>query len=269
MKYQYGFIGAGNMASALASGLVKGISADGVAIADVNTEKVLELTRRLGAHLASNEEIAANSRYLVLAVKPQVLPQVLPDLAGSVSSDAVIVTMAAGTKMENVCGLLEKTYPVIRIMPNTPCSIGQGTILVARNEQVTDEQLQTFLKDFSACGVLLTLDKEEQIDSGSVISGCGPAYIYMYIDALAKAGEALGLDYETAATLAKATCRGAAALSEESPASLEELRVAVCSPGGSTIEGVRKLWDSDLDGVVKDALNAAYRRTKELSGESE
>ena len=128
-----------------------------------------------------------------------------------------------------------------------------------------DAAFEAFLDDFSEAGVLVPLEKEELIDVGMTISGCGPAYVYMYIDAMAKAGEKLGLDYETAATLAKATCRGSALLSELSDRSLEDLRIAVCSPGGTTIEGVESLWASDLDGVVEKALKAAYDRSVELA----
>ncbi len=267
--FKYGFIGAGNMAKALASGLVQKVSPDTVALSDPTPAKLKALTDTLSAHASTNETIAKSSNYVVLAVKPQVLPTVLPELQGPLSENdgPVLVTMAAGTKMATICNLLETEYPVIRIMPNTPCSIGAGVILVTRNSLVTDEQFHTFIYDFSACGKVVPVEEEKLIDSGSVISGCGPAYIYMYIEALAKAGEALGLPAETAAELAKATCRGSALLAEQSASSLEDLRIAVCSPGGSTIEGVKSLQNSDLNGVVKTALDAAYQRTLELAGD--
>lgn len=265
--FKYGFIGAGNMASALASGLVRNVPSNSVGMSDPTAVKLKVLTDKLSTVASTNEELAKSSNYVCLAVKPQVLPAVLPTLRGPLAENdnPVLVTMAAGTKTETICKLLGKEYPVIRIMPNTPCSIGAGVILVTGNHLVTEEQLHTFIYDFSACGKLVQVEKEEWIDSGSVISGCGPAYIYMYIEAMAKAGEALGLPYDTAAELAKATCRGAAMLSEQSPASLEDLRIAVCSPGGSTIEGVKSLQESDLNGTVEKALTAAYDRTLELA----
>ncbi|MBQ8469161.1 MAG: pyrroline-5-carboxylate reductase, partial [Clostridia bacterium] len=181
------------------------------------------------------------------------------------NEDLTIVTMAAGTKMETVLELAGGEYPVIRIMPNTPVSVGAGVLLIVRNDKVSDEVFEAFLEDFEAAGALVPLEQEALIDVGMTISGCGPAYVYMYIDAMAKAGEKLGLDYETAATLAKATTRGSALLSEVSDKSLEDLRIAVCSPGGTTIEGVKSLWESDLDEVVEKALTAAYDRSVELS----
>ena len=267
--YKYGFIGAGNMTSALAAGLVKKIPATDVVISNRTAVKAETLSERLGCVASTNEEVAKSSSYVVLGVKPQMLEEVLTPLQGTLKENGnpVLVTMAAGTKMATICQYAGGEYPVIRIMPNTPCSVGAGVILVVKNDLVTDAQLAEFVADFAEAGVIRVLNEESLIDAGSVISGCGPAYIYMYIDAMAKAGVKLGLDYDTAAALAKATARGAALLSECSDASLEDLRIAVCSPGGSTIEGVKSFWESDLDGVVDKALTCAFCRTKELAGE--
>lgn len=263
----YGFIGAGNMGSALVSALVGKRNGKNVLVSDPDAQKLETLKAQKGIVPSDNESIAKTADYVVLAVKPQVLPAVLPPLkeAFAANDHMTIVTMAAGTPMQTVLDLVGGEYPVIRIMPNTPVSVGAGVLLIVRNDKVTDEAFEAFLDDFSEAGVLVPLEKEELIDVGMTISGCGPAYVYMYIDAMAKAGEKLGLDYETAATLAKATCRGSALLSELSDRSLEDLRIAVCSPGGTTIEGVESLWASDLDGVVEKALKAAYDRSVELA----
>lgn len=268
--YQYGFIGAGNMTTALASGLVQKIAPKDVVISNRTAVKAETLSERLGCDYGTNEIVAKSSNYVVLGVKPQLLEEVLTPLQDVLKENGtpVLVTMAAGTKMSTICDYAGGEYPVIRIMPNTPCSVGAGVILVAHNDLVTEEQLNAFLDDFAACGMLCPLEEESLIDAGSVISGCGPAYIYMYMDAMAKAGVKLGLDYDTAAALAKATARGAALLSETSEESLESLRVAVCSPGGSTIEGVKSFWESDLDQVVDKALTCAFNRTKELAGDA-
>lgn len=263
----YGFIGAGNMGSALVSALVERRDPATVLVSDPSAGKLDALKAAKGIVPSDNETIAGNADFVVLAVKPQVLPTVLPPLKEAFASNEgmTIVTMAAGTKMETVLELAGGEYPVIRIMPNTPVSVGAGVLLIVRNDKVSDEAFAAFQEDFAAAGALVPLEKEELIDVGMTISGCGPAYVYMYIDAMAKAGEKLGLDYETAATLAKATARGSALLSEVSDKSLEDLRIAVCSPGGTTIEGVESLWESDLDGVVEKALQAAFDRSVELS----
>lgn len=263
----YGFIGAGNMGSALVSALVKKQEATNILVSNRSPEKVVALQKSTGIVPSDNETIARTAQYVVLAVKPQVLPIALPPLKNAFAEnpDLTLVTMAAGTTMETLLELAGGDYPVIRIMPNMPVSVGAGVLLIVRNDKVSDEVFDGFLEDFSEAGELVTLEKEELINVGMTISGCGPAYVYMYIDAMAKAGEKLGLDYETAATLAKATTRGSALLSEVSNKSLEDLRIAVCSPGGTTIEGVKSLWESDLDDVVEKALQAAYDRSVELA----
>ena len=255
------------MGSALVSALVERRDPKTVLVSDPGEEKLNALKESKGIVPSENETIAATADFVVLAVKPQVLPAVMPPLKDDFASneDLTIVTMAAGTKMETVLELAGGEYPVIRIMPNTPVSVGAGVLLIVRNDKVSDEVFEAFLEDFEAAGALVPLEQEALIDVGMTISGCGPAYVYMYIDAMAKAGEKLGLDYETAATLAKATTRGSALLSEVSDKSLEDLRIAVCSPGGTTIEGVKSLWESDLDEVVERALKAAYDRSVELS----
>lgn len=270
--YKYGFIGAGNMGSALVTALSKSVAPEAIAINDKCEDKVKTLTSDLGVKSDTVENIVNFSNYVVLAVKPQMLPDLLSDqkLRDSLEKNphAVLVTMAAGTKISTICDLLGKPYPVIRIMPNTPVAVGAGVILTVANEAVTPEEWNTFCEDFSASGLIQRMEKEEFIDVGSVISGCGPAYMYMYMDAMAKAGEALGLDYDTAAALAKATARGSAMLAENATDSLTELRIKVCSPGGSTIEGVKSLQEDDLEKIVSKALGEAYRRTKELAGEA-
>ena len=266
MSMTYGFIGAGNMGSALIRALVKHEAPANVAVSDPSEERVAALCDSLGVKKSDNETIASTADYVVLAIKPQVLPDVLPQLRDEFGSNdgMTIVTMAAGTSMETVQELAGGHLPMIRIMPNTPVSIGNGVVLVVRNELVPDIVFEQFCQDFAAAGILVPLEREELIDAGMSISGCGPAYVYMYIDAMAKAGEKLGLPRETAEVLAKATCRGSALLSEQSDQSLEDLRIAVCSPGGTTIEGVKSLWESDLDGIVEKALQAAYDRSLEL-----
>lgn len=266
MKYQYGFIGTGNMGAALAAAVCRKVPASAVAVSNRSPEKAKALAEKLGCVFTTNEDIAQNSDCIVLGVKPQMLEGVLDSIKYSLDEcgKQLLVTMAAGVTMETLSGMAGGSHPIIRIMPNTPVAIGAGVILAAKNDFVPEAQFEAFMEDFSEAGTLKALD-EDLIDAGSVVSGCGPAYVYMYIDALAKAGEKLGLSYEMAADLAKATVKGSADLSEVSPNTLEELRVAVCSPGGSTIEGVRSFQASDLNDIVEDALTAAFNRTKELA----
>lgn len=268
MSYEYGFLGAGNMGSALSSGVVKTVDPKAVAIYDLSSEKAQELSEKIGIVAAESEDIARHSSYVVLAVKPQVLENCLAPLQQALKEnpDLVIVTMAAGTKISTVAKYAGQEFPIIRIMPNTPAAVGAGTILVTRNDKVTDERFNRFIQDFSGAGIIVPIT-EEKLEAAAVISGCGPAFVYMFMEAMAKAGEKLGIDAETSAKLAESTTRGSALLSELSDEDLETLRIRVCSPGGTTIEGVNSLFDSDLYGIVEKALQASYDRTLELLGE--
>ena len=265
--YRYGFIGAGNMGSALARALSPETN---VGMSNRTPDKVKALTDELGFKMTTNEDIAENSENILLAVKPQTLPELCRSIEASLKRNSeknkrqpVIITMAAGVKIDTLCGMLGEKYPVIRIMPNTPVKIGKGVILAAKNDLVSENDFDSFISDFKNAGSIYGLE-ENMIDAGSVISGCGPAYIYMYIEALAKAGEKLGLSYELSAKLAMETTIGSGTLALKSDDSLEALRTAVCSKGGSTIEGVKKLQENNLDNMVYEALNAAFERTKEL-----
>lgn len=272
MRYKYGFIGTGNMGCALARAAVKKCSQNELALANRTSVKAKTLSDEIGGTVLDNVTLCEESKFILLCVKPQMLENLMPTLKSALlknfndsAEKPILVTPAAGVAMDTLLSLTGiDEWPVIRIMPNTPVSVGDGVILATKNDFVADDDFTTFVSDFSAAGSIEILP-ENLIDAGSVISGCGPAYIYMYIDALAKAGESLGLSREIAESLAKATTRGSAALSITSDESLETLRTRVCSPGGSTIEGVKSLLKSDLDGVVERALNAAFNRTKELA----
>lgn len=268
MPYEYGFIGTGNMGSALSSGVVKTVDPKKVAAFDPSKEKAQALADKIGIALTNSEDIARNSSYVVLAVKPQVLEECLAPLQIALreNPNLVIVTMAAGTKISTVDKYAGGNFPIIRIMPNTPAAVGAGTILVTRNDKVPDERFDKFISDFSGAGMIVPIT-EEKLEAAAVISGCGPAFVYMFMEAMAKAGEKLGIDAKTSAKLAESTTRGSALLSELSDEDLETLRIRVCSPGGTTIEGVNSLFDSDFYGIVEKALQASYNRTLELLGE--
>ena len=266
MKYRYGIIGTGNMGVALARALAKKVPAERKILSNRTPEKAQKLADELGAACGSNRDAAAMAQCILLAVKPQVMPAVLADLQPILAEreDVLLVTMAAGKTMKSVCTMAGRQCPVIRIMPNTPAEIGRGVILTARNSLVDDEAFSIFHEDLADAGTLVDLE-EEQIDAASVISGCGPAYIFMFINAMKKAGISLGLPEQMAQTLAEATAAGSALLSIKSGEELDVLTDNVCSPGGSTIEGVKSFRKDDLDAVTQRALKAAYDRTLELS----
>lgn len=266
IKYTFGFIGAGNMGSALASALSEKINAAEIAITDKDAEKASELARSIGAVYADTEEIMTSCKYVFIAIKPQTLPEFFDEVREILEKREdrlVLVTMAAGTSIEKLLSLAGKELPVIRIMPNTPVRVGKGMILYTANDAVEDSEREFFVSSLEKAGTLYPIS-ENSLDSDSIITGCGPAYSFMFIDAMAKAAEALGTPASAARLFAIQTVLGAAELALSSDRSLTELRDAVCSKGGTTIEGVKVLEKNALADTVESAARASYARTLEL-----
>lgn len=263
----FGFIGVGNMGGALAKAVCKKWNISDIMIADHNQEKAEAFVKETGAVLSDNESIAASCKYIFLGVKPQVLPKLLtelrPVLKKRAHGDFILVTMAAGISIATIEYTLDYALPIIRIMPNTPVSVGEGMILYTSNEFVTERDFEVFTDALSLAGKFAKV-KEKRIDAASVISGCGPAFMYMFLEAMTEAGYNLGLEREDARLYAEQTMLGAAKLAMSSEETLEDLRIKVCSPGGSTIEGVKAFEANGLSETVEKALTASFIRTKEL-----
>lgn len=263
---EFGFIGVGNMGGALASAVCKKVGGENVRVSDYSAEKAEAFAKNFGCRAVDNEEIASHAKFIFLGVKPQVLPSVAESLRGALAERKepfVLVTMAAGISIASLEAMLDMRAHVIRIMPNTPVAVGEGMILYTANDAVSEEDIREFVGALSLAGKTDYI-KEEDIDAASVISGCGPAFMYMFLEAMQETGIRLGLDGENARLYAEQTMRGAATLALASEESLETLRIRVCSPGGSTIEGVKKFQALGLSDTVSEALNASYRRTLEL-----
>ena len=258
-----GFIGCGNMGGALAKAAAKS-DAD-LWLADGLAEKAEALAAELGGHAADNDALAAGCDWLFLGVKPQVMPQMLGALAPVLNKRLdrfVLVTMAAGLTVARIRELCGKEHPVIRIMPNTPASVGKGMILYTA-EGTTDEEEAEFLRFMAAAGRFDRIP-EALIDAGSAVSGCGPAFACQFVEALADGGVACGLPRDKALLYAAQMLAGTAELILETGEHPGVLKDAVCSPGGSTIQGVRRLEQGSFRADVTDAVVAAYERTKEL-----
>ena len=264
-QYSFGFIGCGNMGGALAAAAAQGNPEGAFAVCDAMPEKAEALAARFdNVCVAPMEELARSSRYVFIGVKPQMLEALFASLAPMLPDDATLVSMAAGTSIEKIETLAGKPLPVIRIMPNIPVSVGKGVILHAHNEGVTQDSLRFFTQAMSGAGLLDAIP-EDKIDAASTISGCGPAFAYLFIAALADGGVACGLPRDKAQTYAAAMLAGAAEhalLSGSHPGALKD---AVCSPGGTTIAGVRALEEHGFRAAVMDAVIAAYEKTLKLS----
>lgn len=249
------------MARALGRGLAVGAN---LMIFDINGEVAERTANEVGGEVKAKEDIARECSYIFLAVKPNALCPALDGIRDILKErdDCVLVSMLAGVSIENVEVALGFSMPIIRIMPNTPVAVGRGIILWCPSETVKEEFQADFAEMMKSAGLVRRMD-EGMIDAGTAISGCSPAFTYMFEKALAKAGVAVGLDKECAEELSKATVEGASMLSILDSRSLEELTAAVCSPGGSTIEGVKVLTDT-LEELVGKAVRASYEKTKKL-----
>lgn len=261
-----GFIGAGNMGGAIAVAAAKSSAGAEIYIADYCREKAESLAQEIGAAAADNDLVVAECDVVFLGVKPQVLGAVIDGLKSALSrkkGSTVFVSMAAGVTMEKIRKGLGKDAKVIRIMPNTPVSVGAGMVLYDCGENVTAEEESMFLQIMEKAGKLDKLP-EKLIDAGSAVSGCGPAFVYLFAEALADGGVACGLPRDKARQYAAQMIYGAADLLRQSEKCPGELKDAVCSPGGSTICGVLALEENGFRGAVMDAVMSAYERTKEL-----
>ena len=264
MEMTVGFIGTGNMGGALAKAAAKAVPASHIYLHDSFAEKADALARELGCQAGTMTD-AAKCSYVFLGVKPQMMESMFSQLAPVLAqqSNVVLVSMAAGVSIARIQQLAGNDYPVIRIMPNMPVSVGEGMILYDVSSNVTDGQLDGFLKCMAHAGKLDRLP-ENLIDAGTSVSGCGPAFAFLFVEALTQGGMECGLSEEQARLYAKQTLLGAAQLSLQSSSHPSELRQAVCSPGGSTIEGIYALQNGKFPETVIEAVKASYRRNQEL-----
>ena len=261
----FGFIGIGNMGGAIAAAAAKAIDPAQILISDPQREKMEQFRQTYGANPSDNQTIAREAKFVVLGVKPQYMDSVLRELKPilEVRTDCVLVTMAAGLTMNSISCMVGGGYPVIRIMPNTPARIGQGVILYDYNDRVLREDVDTFLKAMAPAGLIDHLP-EKLIDAGSAVSGCGPAFVSLFIEALADGGVACGLPRDRALEYAAQTVMGTAMLMLQTHSHPGQMKDAVCSPGGTTIQGVRMLERGGFRGDVMEAVIAAYEKNKEF-----
>lgn len=266
MKYTFGFIGTGNMGGALATAAAKDLSPSQMILANRNISVAQALSQKLGCTVGDNETTARESRFLFLGVKPHLMGDMLaslrPTLAGR-DTPPVLVSMAAGLTIGQIQAMAGRNCPVIRIMPNTPVSIGAGVILYDTSPEVSQEDLTEFTQAMAGAGRLCPLE-ESLMDAGSAVSGCGPAFAYLFIDALADGGVACGLSRKDSLDFAAQTVLGAAQMILSSQDHPDHLKNQVCSPGGSTIQGVRTLERRAVRAAAMDAVIAAFEKTKAL-----
>ena len=253
---KYGFIGCGNMGRAIAQALSK--STQDFLVSDRSGK-----AKNLGFPYGTPAEAAQADR-VFLAVKPQMMAGVLAELAPLWNQrKPLLISMAAGLTMAQIDDMAGGGFPIIRLMPNTPVAVGQGLTLYCANDLVDDATLGDFLRDMAFSGGMDALE-ERLFDAAGTVTGCGPAYIYMFIEAMADGAVACGVPRAKAMEYAAATMAGAAQMVLQSGKHPGALKDAVCSPGGSTIAGVKALEDGKFRGTVMDCIMAACKRNAEL-----
>ena len=257
---KYGFIGCGNMGGAIAKALSQ--STKDIMITD-RSGKAGNLATVLDIAYGSAEEIAANCDRIFLAVKPHLMQGVLAPLKEILAEKKpLLITMAAGLTMEQIDFFAGGGFPIIRIMPNTPTAIGMGVIQYC-SSGVGKDILADWLADMAPCGMLDELE-ERLIDAASAISGSGPAYMYVFLEALADGAVTCGIPRAKAYEYAAMTMAGAAQMYLQTKQHPGQLKDAVCSPGGSTIAGLRALEEHAFRAAAMDCVIATYNRNKEL-----
>lgn len=263
-----GFIGAGNMGGAILTGYAPTAKArsHSLMVYDPNEEKQRQLQSKVGDLLlcASIEELSKEADIIILAVKPNQLEAVLSSISPVYSTDKLVISMAAGISIAFIEAHLGETAKIIRIMPNTPAQVREAMTAVCRNANVDDGMLAKGMEIFQAIGSAEEVD-EALIHCVIGVSGSSPAYTYMYIDALAQAAVDNGMAADKAKIFAAQSVLGAAKMVLETGISPQQLRINVCSPGGTTIEAVNKLIDNGFEAKIKEGFQAAVDKSKKMT----
>lgn len=260
-----GFVGAGNMAEAMLRGLLRGndfapaqISASGP-----RRERVEELREKYGIDATTDNHKPASAEIVVLSVKPQIMSRVLDEVAKTISPDALVISIAAGVPVATIQSRLASGTRVIRAMPNTPALVDAAATAIAGGEHVSEADLADAKRIFDAIGLTVILE-ESQLDAVTGLSGSGPAYVFLILEALSDAGVKVGLSRRTAQLLAAQTLLGSAKLLLETNEHPGRLKDMVTSPGGTAITGLHTLEHGGVRTTLMNAVEAATRRSREL-----
>ena len=264
------FIGLGNMGASLAKAVSKEVATTDLLLVNRSPQKVEEFISLYGGTTSHLQQAFEEAEVIFLGVKPYQICPLLEEYLDILTqrSNLLLVSMAAGLELEKMAAVVKNDrVGLIRIMPNTPVAIGQGVISLARSQVVTDQQVAQVKQLLAGAGALYEME-EKLMDATTAVAGCGPAFVYQMIEAMADAGVSLGLPREQALQMAAQTFQGASQMVLETGEHPARLRDAVCSPGGSTIAGVNRLEQVGLRGDIIAGVEAAYKRTQEMGQEA-
>lgn len=264
-QYQFGFIGMGNMGYAIAKGLLNRYPAEQITFSARSREKMEDVSARCGICFQENNRLCAEkSKYIILAVKPQQFDKVLADIRDVITCKQIIISIAPGITIDDLDHRLGKPCRIVRAMPNTPALVGEGITGVCFKEKLfTQEERETIQTFFTSFGKMVFVE-EKLIDAVVCASGSSPAYVYMFIEALADSAVKYGLPRAAAYELAAQTVLGSAKMVLETGEHPGRLKDQVCSPSGTTIAGVSALEEYGFRNAVIKASDACYARCKEL-----
>jgi len=267
--HKIGFIGAGNMASSLIQGLLnKGLPGTNILAADIDEQKLDALAKEFGIVASAPAQLVADADVVVLAVKPQVMQTVCEGLASSLDgreSPCLFVSIAAGISLASLESWLSDQASVVRCMPNTPALVGKGATGLFANPNVDAGQKEAASQLLDAVGVSVWVNKESDLDTVTAVSGSGPAYYFLFMEAMLDTAKEMGMDEELARLLVLQTAAGAAELASQSEDDIAELRRKVTSPGGTTEQAILQFESGGLRELVKKALVAARDKSVDLS----
>jgi pyrroline-5-carboxylate reductase len=260
-----GFVGAGNMAEAMIRGLLRGgdFVAESVSASGPREERMRELREKYSINATTDNKVPAASQIVVLSVKPQILSRVLDEIGSVVSSDALVISIAAGVPVAAIQARLASGTRVVRAMPNTPALVDAAATAIAGGEHASESDLEDAKKIFDAIGLTVILE-ESQLDAVTGLSGSGPAYVFLILEGLSDAGVKVGLSRRTAQLLAAQTVLGSAKLLLETNEHPGRLKDMVTSPGGTAITGLHTLENGGVRTTLMNAVEAATRRSREL-----
>jgi pyrroline-5-carboxylate reductase len=260
-----GFVGAGNMAEAMIRGLLRGedFAPAQVYASGPRADRAAELGAKYGIHATTDNHVPARQDIVVLSVKPQILSRVLDEIADSVRADALVLSIAAGVPVTAIQARLASGTRVVRAMPNTPALVDAGATAIAGGEHARESDLADAKRIFDAIGLTVVLE-ESALDAVTGLSGSGPAYVFLILEALSDAGVKVGLSRRTAQLLAAQTVLGSAKLLLETNEHPGRLKDMVTSPGGTAITGLHTLEHGGVRTTLMNAVEAATRRSREL-----
>lgn len=265
-----GFVGAGNMATALVKGILvsKLFGAAQIKAFDIDENQLKTLVTGSGIEgTRSNRELIGDCQIVVLAVKPQNIRDVLGEIKKDVTPEHLIISIAAGIPLETIQKALEKEVPLVRVMPNTPALIQMGMSALAAGKYAQEKHLAIAVSLFKAVGETVIV-QEKMMDAVTAVSGSGPGYLFRIMEIFVTAAEGLGFDSATALKLVQQTVLGASRLASTSDRSLAELRTMVTSPGGTTAAGLAVFEKKGLEQIIKEGVTAAFMRSEELAKEN-